>query len=279
MELYLYADVLFLVNFTMDFLTLYIAASLTRRRVKTLRLTISSVIGALYGVASCFMSGTVLFKIVINIAVSYLMCLLAFEKRILPAMAVFYTSGCLLGGILTALFSFADGTGLTSSILDQGSTNAFSEIPLGWAAVVAVAAAFAAIAGGRITKKRNETFDVSIRIINSVGSFDFDGICDSGNLLADPINGYPVIILEKQSFLSTLRDEDRDFFDNNGTRPPEGVAVRIIPSDTVNGHGVLYGYLPESVSINGVEKTAVIAMGSTSFDGRSALVPMSLCDE
>ena len=89
MELYLYADVLFLVNFTMDFLTLFIAASLTRRKIKTLRLSASSAVGAMYGVASCFMGGTVLFRILINVAVSYLMCLIAFERKILPAMAVF----------------------------------------------------------------------------------------------------------------------------------------------------------------------------------------------
>ncbi len=278
MELYLYADVLFLVNFTMDFLTLFIAASLTRRKVRTLRLSISSAIGALYGVASCFMGGTVLFRILINIAVSYLMCLIAFEKRILPAMAVFYSSGCLLGGIMTALYSFADGSGIASPTLDRGGQSAFGEIPLGWAAVVAVVSALAAIAGGRITKRRKSAFDVTVAVITDEGSFIFDGICDSGNLLTDPISAKPVIIAEKQTFLKTLKQDHKGFFESGGEIFPEGLAVRVIPSDTVGGHGVLYGYVPKRVSVNGIPVSAVIAMGEGFFDGRAALVPSSLCD-
>ena len=277
MELYLYADVLFLVNFTMDFLTLYIAASLTRRKVGVLRLSIAAAIGALYGVASCFMGGTVLFQILINIAVSSLMCLIAFQSRILPAIAVFYTCGCLLGGIMTALYSFADGTALTSSMLYRGASNTFGEIPLGWAAVVALVAAFTAIAGGRIAKRRRDTFDVSVTVITDEGSFVFDGICDSGNLLTDPIGSQSVIILEKQAFLSTLSHSDRAFFEGEG-ECPEGISLRIIPSDTVSGHGILYGFLPKRISVNGVEKSAVIAMGQGHFDGRRALVPSALCE-
>lgn len=278
MELYLYADVLFLVNFTMDFLTLFIAASLTRRKVRTVKLSISSAIGALYGVASCFMGGIVLFRILINVAVSYLMCLIAFEKRILPAMAVFYFSGCLLGGIMTALYSFADGSKIASPMLGQGSHNAFGEIPLGWAAVVAVASAFAAIAGGRMTKRRRTAFDVTVAVVTDEGSFVFDGICDSGNLLTDPIGGQPVMIIERQTFLKTLKQDHRSFFESGGEIFPEGLVVRAIPSDTVGGHGVLYGYIPKRVSVNGVPVSAVIAMGEVSFDGRAALVPPSLCD-
>jgi sigma-E processing peptidase SpoIIGA len=277
MELYLYADVLFLVNFTMDFLSLYIAASLTRRRVKALRLTLASAIGALYGVASCFMGGTLLFRIAINIAVAFVMCIVAFNGRILPAVAVFYTCGCMLGGIMTALFSFADGTSLTTSMLDRGNSNTFGDIPLGWAAVVAIVAALAAIAGGRIIKKRGSAFDVTVTVVSDTGCYVFDGICDSGNLLTDPIGGQAVIILEKEAFLSTLKASDRAFFEGF-ERFPEGFPLRIIPSDTVNGHGLLYGYLPRRVSVNGSEKNAVVAMGDGTFDGRKALVPSTLCE-
>ena len=278
MELYLYADVLFLVNFTMDFLTFFITASLLRRKARTLRLCFASVIGAVYGIAACFMGGTVLFQILINIAVSVLMCYVVFEKRILSAVAVFYCSGCLLGGIMTALYSFSEGTSLVSSVLDQGGKTAFGEIPLGWTAVVAGAAALAALAGGRIIKRRSDAFDVSVTVVTSEGSFIFDGICDSGNLLCDPISAYPVIILERSAFLQTVCGSDRAFFDSGSavsgqTKTP----LRIIPADTVGGHSILYGYLPVGVSVNGEEKSAVIAMGSVGFDGRSALVPSVLC--
>ena len=59
----LYGDVLFLVNFSMDFLTLYITALILHRSVKKRRFVLSAAIGGVYGVAACFMGGALIFRI------------------------------------------------------------------------------------------------------------------------------------------------------------------------------------------------------------------------
>ena len=80
----LYADILFLINFSMDFLTLYVTAAILRRKTSVARLSVASAIGGLYGVASVFMQGILILNIFINLAVSYLMCVIVFSKRTLP---------------------------------------------------------------------------------------------------------------------------------------------------------------------------------------------------
>ena len=92
------------------------------------------------------------------------------------------------------------------------------------------------------------------------------------------ISSRAVIILEKSSFLKTLPEGVRAFYENGDTAALDGFpSLRIIPASTVNGNGLLLGYMPASVKINGVEKDAVIVMCYVCFDNKAALVPQILC--
>ena len=51
-----YADVLFLINFSMDFLVFYICARLSGRRLYPFRSALASALGGAYGVASLFIN-------------------------------------------------------------------------------------------------------------------------------------------------------------------------------------------------------------------------------
>lgn len=277
-----YGDILFLVNFTMDFLTLYVTATVLKRRVKIKRFCFAAALGAVYGVAACFMQGAVIIDIIINIAVSYIMCLIAFDKRILPCLALFYGAGCLIGGVTTAFFALIDGVSINQASPTEPLTRV-GEIPLGWMAVTAVGAAFAAIAGGRMTKKRRQAKDVRVSVVSHVGSFVFDGILDSGNLLTDPISGKEVIILRRKEFLSMLPPILRKFYAEGSAESLSelnsefAVSVRLVPSESIGGQRLLLCYIPRRISIDGVERSAIIAMGDgLDFDGRAALVPSVL---
>jgi sigma-E processing peptidase SpoIIGA len=278
MEVTLYADVLFLVNFTMDFLTLFTVGSLLRRRVKTLRLVLSSALGGAYGVASCFMGGPLIFRLLINLAVSVIMCHIAFEKRIMPVLAAFYGGGCLLGGMLTALYSLITTSSIDPSAFGRDGVSPSGDLPLGWTAVVASVMTVAVIAGGRKLKKRRDAFDVTVTVSRPHASVTLSGICDSGNLLREPLTDRAVIIVERNAFLSTLKsDETKYFTEPIMTEDTPLRSLRIIPCDSVGGHRILLGYIPESLSIDGRQVDCVLAMGECGFDGRQALVPSVLC--
>ena len=59
MEQIIYADVLFIVNFSMDFLALYITSKILHHDCHFLPMTLSAGLGALYGVVSLIMSGII----------------------------------------------------------------------------------------------------------------------------------------------------------------------------------------------------------------------------
>lgn len=272
----LYADILFLINFTMDFLTLYVTAAIMRRKASPIRLCVASAIGGIYGVAAVFMSGILILNIFINLAVSYLMCLIVFSKRTLPCYALFYGTGCLLGGAMTAFFTFMNGinTDSTESSAPPG------KIPLGWMAVSAAVIGVAAIAGGRMVKKKRSLRPCRLSVATQVGAFFFDGITDTGNLLTDPMSGKAVIILRKQEFLTLLPPALVPIFEKSDPNAlsqisPEYItSVRLIPSTSVGGDKLLFAYLPKKISVESAEVSALIAMGDENGYGTyPALVP------
>ncbi len=273
----LYADILFLINFTMDFLTLYVTASILRRKVSVTRLCLSSAIGGIYGVAAVFMGGILLINIIINLAVSYIMCLIAFNKRILPCYALFYGTGCLLGGAMTAFFTFMNGT------LNNVSTESSAppgKIPLGWMALSAAVIGIVAIAGGRMAKRSRSLRSCQVSVATHSGEHSFDGITDTGNLLTDPMSGRPVIILRKKDMMSILpRDLIPIFESQDPAKLTEAdgkyySSLRLIPSSSVGGNKLLLAYLPKNIIVDGVEVSALIAMGNEeSYGGHAALIP------
>lgn len=267
----------------MDFLTLYVTATLLRRPLRIRSLILASAIGGVYGVAACFMGGPTLFQIVIHVAVSALMCAIAFRQRILPACALFYGIGCLLGGVMTVIYGNLSGLSGTRTVFVDGSYRTLSgEIPLGWMAVVAGVTGVAAIAGGRRMRKRQSACDCRLEIVTEAGSFVCSGLCDSGNLLCDPFSGRAVIVMERKAFLRVVPEAIREVAAEEEIgvldRLPPALArrVRLLPASSVGGKALLLGYLPQSVTVDGVAREAVLGMGNEGFDGREALVPAVL---
>lgn len=279
----LYGDVLFLVNFSMDYLTIFVTAKLLHRKIRPLRLALAAVLGGIYGVASCFMGGVLIMKIVIDVAVSLLMCYISFGEKLLSCCAVFYTIGCLLGGAMTALYGMVNEISASRTVFVNGSYRTLSgDIPLGWMAVVAAIAGAAAVLGGRISERRKTV----VTVIITVGEITskVSGICDSGNLLTDTVSGSPVIVLTKDAMCRAVNGEIRQFFEDGcitdlAMLSPEAASkIRLIPALTVNGEGMLMGIRPDSVIVGGAEKDAVIASGDKygKFGGHDALVPSVL---
>ncbi len=272
----LYADILFLINFTMDFLTLFVTAAILHRKASLLRLCVSSAIGGIYGVAAVFINGILIINIIINLAVSYLMCLIVFPQKTLPCFALFYGTGCLLGGAMTAFFTFMNGFNYDST--ESGAL--VGKIPLGWMAVSAAVIGAAAIAGGRMARKKRASRPCRLSVLSHVGSFVFEGMTDTGNLLTDPMSGRPVIILRQKEFLTLLPSELLPIFEKSDPDELSKInsehitSVRLIPSVSVGGDKLLLAYLPKKITVDNIEVSAVIAAGGESdYGGYPALVP------
>ncbi len=284
----LYGDVLFLVNFSMDYLTLFLTAKLLHRKIKPLRLCFASVLGGIYGVAACFMGGFVLWKLMLDIAVSVLICYISFSEKVLSCCAVFYTVGLMLGGTVTALLYVVGTVGGTRTVYVDGSYRTLqADIPLGWMAVIAVLAGIAAIAGGRIWGRARHTGEVTLAVTMLNRTTFLRGIIDSGNMLTEVISGSPVIVVTSGAMEKILGAtegfEVSEYLKCDPCRvsealPPElAPRLRLIPAATANGEGLLLGFRCDSVKIEGVSRAAIGALGQgESYGGSEALVPSLL---
>ena len=95
--------------------------------------------------------------------------------------------------------------------------------------------------------------------------FILKGLCDSGNLLTEPLTGKCVILVSEKTLIGSLINNESD------------LKKRYIPYHGVEKEGILKGIIPQKILVNECEKSAIIApIENKSFEGYDALVPSSL---
>ncbi len=261
----LYADVLFAINFSMDFLSLFITEMILHKKIHKKRILISGVIGGLYGVFELLVPTKVVLGAIINVGVSFLMCFIAFnEKKIgkfTVMLVMFWGVSASLGGIMSLLYSFLNNI-LFEYIKDYSYSTVYNGARF---FIVASLTMIVSIAFTRIynSKKNVKEATMDVRINNI--SFSLKGICDSGNLLTEPITGKSVILVSDDSEIGRLIEKE-----------PE-LKKRYIPYHGVEKQGILRGVVPQRILLNDSEITAVVAtIKNKSFAGYDALIPASL---
>lgn len=232
----IYIDLLFLINFSVDFLILTLSCQ--TQRVAFLRKLIASVLGAIYGCLACFRVPDFIFSFGIKVCVLFLMCAICF----LPCRVKRYLQNTMTAFCISAFFS---GLIYTLEIFFT-KRSAFPKgeliVALGISAGYALSMCFFST-----TKKEAAKRCATVQITYNGQTARFGGIYDSANMLCDPISGYPVIIADfsviKKLFpgIQSVNElcelvEVRDF--------------KVIPYKTVSEHGVIYGFVPDELIIN-----------------------------
>ena len=62
METVLYGDILFIINFSMDFLTLFVTGKILHLKTSIASMLLASSVGAVYAIASVMLEGAVIFS-------------------------------------------------------------------------------------------------------------------------------------------------------------------------------------------------------------------------
>ena len=261
-----YVDVLFLVNFCMDLVSLYGAGALLHRKRAPMRLVLSAALGAGYGVLEVLThpggwSGTVLLLVA-----SLGMCLIAYGPHgYFSTYVVFVGAEAFLGGIMSLLYTAA-------SKLFQGALPESAQKRVTFPGFVL--ALSVSLMVGALTRRTLNRFEGGIAQVSAtVGGcrLRFSAICDSGNFLADPLTDTPVILIGEGTpgagWLSAYEN-------------PKG--YRMIPYESVGGRGMLVAHKPEALTVEYGGKTycpralVAVSRGTASFDGRGGCVPVSL---
>ena len=287
MEQIVYGDLLFLINFSMDFLCLFLVARLTSRSFSFLRGAAAATLGGIYAVATLFVSTGGYFDIAIHLLICFIMCWITFFRRdecflsmiILTAALLF--SSFLLGGIMTAIFHLLNRASPPDSLFES------DQMPLWLFAAIAAISSFAAFISGRFlrTKAQTEYADVEIRLGHRHTSLR--AMCVSGNLLRDTISGKPVIVADSRHAVNLLPANmpavgTWNWQSLNDLPPSVASRIRIIPQGSAGYEGVLLALRPDSIVIraNGVTRTADALIGFTDIKnapiGVSAMLPPEL---
>lgn len=227
-----YGDLLFLINFSMDFLCFYLSCLLLRERIKVFRVCLSSALGGVYSVMALFVEVDGIFAFLIDISVLLLMCFVAyFEKGItfwslIKRVGLYFIVSSLLGGFMTAVFS------LVNRLEILGEDVALEEGLDVWIfAALALISSMLTLKGGAIFRTSGVKKEALIEISEQNMSAKLRALVDSGNLAYEPISGKSVIFVSLDSCRQLFAESDYLALKNGDgiEEMPISLAMRIRP--------------------------------------------------
>ena len=286
-----YADLLFLVNFSMDFLCFYLCARLLRRPLSLWRGMLASALGGVYAVVVLFLTMGKVPAFLLDVAVCFALCAVAMMgkqerfRSLARLTALYLLISVLLGGLMTALYAQLNRIpGLVDRVeADGGATWLFFGLSLLSAGLTAL--------WGRCFKKSTRKIEVTVTVENGGHRVLLDGMCDSGNLLRDPISGKCVIPVEISRLQGVfppvlIRTAASSAVSEEAAKLSGEYArmVRLIPTRTATGERMLVAIAPEHIYVEEKGKgerhevSALIAPTKLTekSDGIAALVPSEL---
>ena len=274
----LYADVLFIINFSMDFISLCLTAKILALRHSLPRYSLSAAIGAAAATVMTARSVEGIAAAALTVALSVVMALAAYgfgsAKRLAARSLALWGSGALIGGAVTALCSLGERRYFGEAVGGSGRR------PWGFIAVgVLLVWGFVRVVRPRLGRKR-ATVSLSFGGRTVTG----EALVDTGALVCDPISGDAVIFISRPIAERLLGESDAlSLCEKRFERlsPPLKSKVRVIPTKGVSGSAVCSAFAPDSVEVL-PDRTprralaAVVDVPEDHFAGCAVLLPSAL---
>lgn len=241
-----YLDVVFLLNFLVDFLLLLGTNRLSGFPLAAARCALAALLGACYG-AACFLPG---FRFLGNTLWRLVMlCLMGaaafgLDKSALRRIGVFVILSMALGGMAVSI-----GRGDTFSVLLAGG--------LVW---LLCCWAFDGQAGGREY--------VPVQITCREKCVRLVALRDTGNTLRDPISGEPVLVISAdmaKALTGLTREQLASPLETLANRPLPG--LRLIPYRAVGCGGMLLAMRFPEVMVDQRRVSAIVAFAPEGLGG------------
>ncbi|MBQ8344875.1 MAG: sigma-E processing peptidase SpoIIGA [Clostridia bacterium] len=284
-----YVDLLFLINFSMDVLALYLTARILSRRPKLWRLLLAGCVGGLYSCLALFSPLNGFSALSVDLLVCLLLGWITFfsrkgQRSVLPPLLTFPAVSMALGGVMTALFTLLNRLHLP---LDT-QTGDGDGISVWLFALLAAVSALLTLFGGRFFAKRGSIKEAELTIVVGDRSICLTALTDSCNLLCEPISGKPCVVAEIGCFRGLLPDSVLHAAERKQLPPLEtmkglsGAGFRLIPAQTASGEGLLLGFRPTRMTVHTkqgereADAYLVLTHLSASAMGCRALLPLTL---
>lgn len=241
-----YADILFLINFSMDYLCLYICAKIMHRPLRLPRMLIASTLGGIYSVLALFLTVSPALDLLVDAAICFGMSAIAFSQKgrrfssTLLCAFLFVGISMMTGGVMTAIFNLLNRLELPLGNLEADGLSTYLF------AIIAAIAGIISLRSTAIMSRRTSIRECILTLTLAGKSLTCTAISDTGNLVKDPISGKRVVLIDRNT-LSKLTDIT-EFDDFASGKPRDSSSLRllrIVPIKTASGRSILVATLPD----------------------------------
>lgn len=207
-----YVDVVWLINFAMDLVILFVTGWMAKKKTKRWRLLTGAAIGASYSLLLMIpVAATTIFSLFAKLLFSCLMVLIVFGAQnvveFLRFWGLFYLASFIFGGAAYGINSLFYDTQLLGGMVFASGRPAW--IPNIGVSLIALSVPVVYVLGRtawnrmeRWKLRKENLWNVSIAIDGH--SARFAGLLDTGNALADPLTGLPVAVVEWEAVAAIL---------------------------------------------------------------------------
>ena len=234
-----YADILVLVNFVVDYFLVSIACHFLQKKPRLWRLILASFLGGVFSLYILFPQSNTIIQIFIQILMSMTLCAVAIgfksAKSFLRSAAVLFGVNFAYSGAMIAVWIIFEPYGMVIN----NSVVYFNISPI-FLIVFSVVGYFAVVLLRKIFKKPfSDNTYCSVTLFCQNKSLALNGIADTGNSITD-VFGVSEIFITDVGVVDELMSSEK----LNPAR------YRKIPCSTVTGERLLEGYRIDSAKIN-----------------------------
>lgn len=283
-----YLDVVFAENVLMNYIIVFATGIVLKMDCKKWRILSGSVIGAVYTVVMYLniipIYSSFIMKIVLSVVIVYVSFKPKSAKKLVKDLVIFYLVSFVFGGCVFALMYF-----LKPQMAQIRNGVYVGAYPIKVALIGGLVAFIVLQTSFKLVKtklnKKDMVFEVQIFINEK--SIIIKALLDTGNLLKDPITGFPVIVVEHRSLYTVLPEKVLNNLDKILGGDIEELAkdeefsktisrFRMIPFSSLGKqNGLLLGIKTDRVNIISDEKidnvkNAIIGIYDKSFTKNGA---------
>lgn len=266
--MYIYADVIFIINIIMNSIILLLTALAAGIKYKLWRIIVASAAGSGYVLAGMLPGMVIFHQPLYKILVSFFLILMAFGfktlRRMFILVAFFYVIAFILGGAVAGWLYFWQTNNLGASI-SWGFTNfSWIHLVLGTCVGVLLIGIILRSLLPHLVRSHNL---YQVKIEYEGRTVEVTGMLDTGNGLYTMVGRKPVIIVN-QSALEPMLSEKTIFFLRNNS--PEDwltnldtcldltwlARIQVIPYHGIGSEGILLSFKPDRFMV--VDKVGMI---------------------
>ena len=226
-----YADILILINFIVDYFLLLLSVKFLQKKVRLWRLIVAAAIGGFFSLYIFLPQTNFLFQVAIQLLMCMALCFITFGfgdvKNFLRSVAVLFAINFAYSGAMIAVWLIFKPYGMVIN----NSVVYFNISPI----FLILFSVFGYFAVSILRKFLKRSFSQNVHCFVTVccenRTLKLDGIVDSGNSLEDIFGISVIFITDKNVVLNVLGNEIQN-----------PVRFRKIPCNTVAGERLLDGY-------------------------------------